>query len=274
MKKYILLIMIFLLTFLVGCNPTETSDTLDDEVITYEGLEDAQVYLGESFDLLNGVTFTSSTQGDITSTVDTVGENDLYPLGVHIVSYQTHYENNDLFSVDRRIIVLYPAFTTDESDNLLTNGDFSANLDGWGVTRYVDYPSSVNFIIDPDLHRMQFIMETASTMLASPNLYQSNLVLDSSNTYEISLLVSGTTDTFFSIDIVELNETFQVLGVILDTVPVTVGIQDGQMQEISFFFTPLASSTNATFRIMFGQHEGNSPTGEIYIDNVMLNLND
>ncbi|QVK17516.1 hypothetical protein KHQ81_11750 [Mycoplasmatota bacterium] len=269
MKKIFICIMFFILCFLVGCDETDTETSSNDEVITYVGLEDAHVYLGESFDALDGVTFTSSTQGDITSTVQTNEESDVLPLGVHIVTYQTHYENNEIFSVDRRVVVMYPE---DESDNLLTNGDFTDNMVGWSHATYADYPSDVRFIIDPDLKRMQVIMTSASTMLSSPNIYKPNLELDSNQTYEISLLVSGTANTFFSIDIVELNPTLQVLGVILDTQTINVGIQDGEMQQISFTFTPLLSSTNANLRLMFGQDNGNSPTGEIYIDNVKLNI--
>ncbi len=233
------------------------------------------MYIGDTLDLLDGVTFISSTQGDITDAVETVVVSNLQQLGVHIVSYQTHYENNELFSVDRRVIVSYPSFSVeDENNNLLTNGDFTNNFDGWSTTRNNDYPSTVDFIIDPGLKRMQVIMDTASTMLASPNLYQSNLSLDSQNTYELTLLVSGSNDTFFSIDIVELDQTNQVIQTVVDTITVNILEEDGNLQLAEFSFTPSVSSGNATLRIMFGQDDGNSPTGEIYIDNVLLKISE
>ncbi len=271
MKKRFLWITLFLLMFLVGCTSTNTT-TANDEVITYQGLEDGHVFLGETFNLLSGVTFTSSSQGDITTTVETVGDINLSILGVHLVSYQTHYVNNEPFIVERRIVVMYPPFGDAESNNLLSNGDFSDTMNYWGIARYTDYPDSMNFIIDPDLKRMQVIIVSASNMVYTPNLNQTNLTLENSNTYELSLLVSGTNTTFFSIDIVELNQTGQVLSTLVNTLTVNVGIQDGEMQVVQFEITPLVSSTNATLRLMFGETNNNQPTGEIYIDNVLLTL--
>jgi len=229
--------------------------------------------MGDTLDLFDGVTFTSSTQGDITSTVEIINDSELFQLGVYIISYQTHYENNELFSADRRIVVLYPPLSDNENnDNLLTNGDFSDNMNHWGTCRTHPYEGDVDFIIDPDRLRMQIIMTEASTMLSSPNLLQQNLIIESSHTYEIKLLVSGTNNTFFTIDMVELDVVNQVTATLLENQTIPVLLQVGEMQVIQFTFTPLASSTNATLRLMFGQDNGVSPTGEIYIDNVMLTI--
>lgn len=267
MKKLILMILLLTFYFLVGCSNEEA-----DEIITHVGLEEAQIIYGEEFDLFSGVIFTSTTQGDITDTVEITGDANISQLGVHIITYQTHFENDELYSVERRLVVLNPPLDDDEAANLLSNGDFSDTMNNWGVERHASYPDSVDFIIDPDLKRMQIIMESASTMMAYPNLNQSQLTLEDTNSYEISLLVSGTEQTFFTIEIVELNQTNQVLNTIMEPETINVTIQDGQMYEVSFTFTPLTSSTNATMRIMFGQDDGSSPSGEIYIDNVMLTL--
>jgi len=263
-KVFVVIMMFFVLSMVSACNEEEPLT----EVITTSGLDEVHIFIGESYDFMDGVIFTSNTRGDITESVTILDTVDTNSIGVVIIRYQTHYENDDEFLSERRVVVLYP----EDEDNMIINGDFSNSIDHWGFHRHNDYPDEIGFIVDPDLIRLQVLVDSTSNEICWPFMESSPLNLSSTETYTFSILVSGTVSTFFTVDIVEMDQFNIVTTELINDQTITVGLVSAGMQVVTFDFTPLQDSQDAYLRLMFGGNGTSSPQGHIFIDNVHLEV--
>ena len=267
-KKIIFIIVILTMSMsLLSCQ----QEILDNEEITFSGLEEANIYIGDTFDFMEGVEFISSTRGDITSTVTILETVDLNQLGVSIITYKTLYENNEEFTENRKIVVL----NAPDTENMIINGDYTTASPDWHVCAHASYPSEVLYILDSDLKRMQVIIRSATDNVDWPHVNFPPLTLSADQTYTFSILVSGTIETFFTVDIVEttgINEVYEITANIIDPVTVPVGLDSNGMQLFTFNFTPNINSTNAKLRLMFGGLTTEEKI--IYMDNIHMEETD
>jgi hypothetical protein len=267
---------LFITVFVVLLSGCQTEVLSTDETISCTG-DLIKIYnLNDTIDVLDGITCTSSTRGDITDLMETtVLDGDILSNEIQqvvLVRIYTTYENDDLFEDFVRITVRNPDL--DNPDDLLFNhGGFNGESI-LGHAGHADFPDDMWMGINPDLNLMQFTFDSVSENDDFPMYYfDIPLTLNMSSSYTISMLVRGTEATSFRVNIIEFNEQENIKFVETTTVVPLITVPVTTSEELVLFtytFTPVKDTTTGIFRIVFGSSGSVVPSGEIHIDNITV----
>jgi len=267
MKKVTYLLLVLLVVSLSGC--FIQGDFQQEDSIECFGLDNLIVDYGGEVDLMTDVFCLSMANGNATDSIYTTGEVDSSVLGVVLVHYNVPYEDTSLgeYVAVRRVIVRHPSVNF--TPNLVENGDWDA-FDTFGFSEHIDFDAEIRYLLDPDLRRLQVLITSVPESDQWPQMYSNMMELNSTKTYEVSMLVSGTEATAFGIDIVELDTFNVVTKTIMAKQQVDVPIQGDDMTLYTFQFTPTENTTTGCLRFVFGSTPSFTPSGHIFIDNVSI----
>jgi len=271
MKKILNILLLLFGFSLVGC----ALETEAVEEITYTGLEEIISYVGDDIDLMSGVTFTSSTRGDITNLVTTtVYEGETYNINdanVCMMVYSVDYENGEPFTANRRITIKNEVFVS--NNNLIDNGGFD-NDPGLDLHfhGHIDYPQDVFFSIHTDLELLQFQINSVTESDEYPFYIFNKMSLDSTKTYQLSLLIKGNPGTTIRMDVAKIPVTTYSVDntVIVDAFNVVAPAASPGMTIFTTTFSPSETTDDAYLRIILGSTTEFTPTDQVYIDNLEL----
>ena len=112
---------------------TITVVLVDSEEPLISGAADVTIMIGDpAFTLLGGVTANDTLDGDLTADVTVDGTVNVWVPGVYPVTYSVEDEAGNEATRTRNVTVSLGYFAFGET-NVLTNGDFATNADGWDI---------------------------------------------------------------------------------------------------------------------------------------------
>lgn len=271
MKKVMIVFLFVFGLCLAACEETV------EENIECNGLDEVVSFIGEDIDLMDMVLCESSTRGDITDLVTYTASPlsevlDINIQQVVLYDYTVEYENGDVYTKTRRIVVKNEAMN-DTNDLLNNMGGFNGLLNVSNA-HHIDYPQDIFWNINPDLDLLQFVITEVPESDNWPQYYFDNeMTLEVGKTYQLTMEVRGTVETSFRVDIVNFSDqpnemTIDVTTVVpLITVPVTTS---DELTQVTYTFSPTIDTTEGIFRFIMGSSGSVQPSGEIHIDNVKI----
>jgi len=105
MKKiFTLLLLLFLIVSLGACK-VQPPEIQIEEIPIISGVEDVSIFVGESFDILEGISASDAEDGDITSSIVVSGVLDSNRIGIYTLTYSVVDSSSTLVQVVRTVTV-------------------------------------------------------------------------------------------------------------------------------------------------------------------------
>ena len=208
MKK---LLIVILLLFMSGCETSNQLDCkhyenvggrcLDDDAPVFEGVADKTIEKGTSFDSLDGVTAYDELEGDVTSLINVYGTVDSNENGTYFLRYTVEDESgNEAIIV--RYITVYTEYVVDNTGNMVQNGSFTDNLDGYSI--YVE-----NNVGDANFTVVNETLEIEVTHIDedkhyAPRISYGGMLFEQGAMYQVSFKAKADADRYIHVQVGEL----------------------------------------------------------------------
>lgn len=189
MKRNVLLLTATALSALIltGCDGTQKasstqpqppiSSTVQQELeVTWAGIENVTLTIGDVFDPLAGVTATDSTGASLTVTVDAENSDivDTSYKGTSTVQYVTTDSNGYKHTQTRNVTVI--------QGHTISNGTFDKNITGWTL----DDNTSAGATKAYDNGAAKITIKATGNEVWKVQFYQTGLMFDANSIYELS----------------------------------------------------------------------------------------
>jgi hypothetical protein len=293
LKKLLLVLLLTLFTFsLAACDllggedlplpdpdpECETNQTLIDGVCVdnditppvFTGVEDVEIYVGSTFDPLEGITATDDVDGDITADIVVTGVVDPDTIGTYFLRYSIEDSAGNLRQATRYVyVVLDPSLIGDE---MVPNGDFSLGWAVWSATTGLEGGNATYEVINEEL---KVTITGVAGGLWEPRLENQGITFEQGQAYRVSFDARAEAPRAIHVQIGEL----------LDGPPYFTNFKPGQteifdltttMQTFTFDFV-MGLETNENGGIFFEMgtvpmEDGTNGTllTVVYLDNVVI----
>ncbi|MFW5865194.1 MAG: immunoglobulin-like domain-containing protein, partial [Candidatus Izemoplasmataceae bacterium] len=291
MKKFLVVLLLTMFTFsLAACDmfggdlpdpdpdpECEDNQTLrDGECVDNDisppilsGVEDVEIFAGESFDPREGVTAIDDVDGDITADIEIAGTVNVDVVGTYFLRYSIEDSSGNISEETRYVDVVFdPSLIGDE---MVPNGDFSLGWAVWTATVGLEGGNATYEVVDEEL---KITITGVSGGMWEPRLENQGITFEEGQAYRVSFDARAEAPRAIHVQIGEL----------LPAAPYFTNFKPGQteifdlttdMETYTFDFV-MGLETNENGGIFFemGTVPGESGTDNlltvVYLDNVEI----
>jgi hypothetical protein len=271
MKRF--LIVMILVLFLTSCegsvldckeNDNVAGICVDTTAPVIEGADNVTIFLGEEFDVLDGIEAIDDLDGDITSNIVVSGNVNTEEIGTYFVRYTVEDGTGNSDIVLRYVEVVYDYRNL---DNILFNGDFSFGLSN--VTMFTYDPALASY----DVINEEMVIDIEGVddgVWYSPRLSLGNIVLEYGSSYHVSFKAKATDVRMIQVQVGELLDSSPWYLDFATTIDKVIEL-DTHYTLYEFDFTMYAP-TNENVSILFemGDIGSENHVTTVYIDSIRI----
>lgn len=267
-----------LLLFLTSCstnqldcgeNENDGGVCVDTTKPVIEGVKDVTIYLSESIDLLEGISAIDDLDGDLTKEIEVTENIDPHEKGKYLIKYTVEDSSGN-----KTIEVAYVTVIKEVTllGNLLTNGDFSSGLDGYGIYHEESNGEGVFEVVDGVLEIE--ILSIDNNAWWKPRLDYQGITFLKGDSYRVSFDVKADDARWIQ---VQIGELVNYSPWFIDFAPYVqkTHYATDEYQTVTFDFTMNHEDNfNGAIILEFGYLNNSSVLTTVYIDNIEIrNIN-
>ncbi|TVP96937.1 MAG: DUF5011 domain-containing protein, partial [Acholeplasmatales bacterium] len=263
MKKALLVLLTLWFGFLVvACDQTQTRDTTPPVL---SGVDDVTIFVGDTFDPLEGVTAIDDKDGDITDQIVITGTYNTEAVGSYFLRYRIEDAAGNRTEKTRYLFVIVNP--DDIGDDMVANGDFTFGMAFWTTTTGLEGGNATYTVVNGEL---RIDISSVSGGMWEPRLENTGITFEQGQGYRVT----------FDARAVDPRSIHVQIGELLSGPPWFTNFKPGQteifdlttdMTTYTFDFV-MGLETNENGAILFEKGTvgpGNYVT-TIYLDNVSI----